>query len=191
MKLAEILEKNPIWNYTIPKGSRGTDKNTIHSYVDHFYEEHFLPYKDKPISLLEVGISNGDCLFLWNEYFTNNTQIVGLDVYDYRSKELREHSKIKSYIVKDAYDVNFISTIPNFDIIIDDGPHTLESQCFFLEHYLQKVNPGGTLIIEDVADPAHFEIFKNIIGDRYSNYKCVDLRSVKNRFDDLMFVVNK
>jgi len=37
-----------------------------------------------------------------------------------------------------------------FDIVIDDGPHTLEPQKAFIELYHKLVIPGGYLIVEDV-----------------------------------------
>jgi spermidine synthase len=37
-----------------------------------------------------------------------------------------------------------------FDIIIDDGPHTWESQEWFFENYYDLLNEGGVLLCEDI-----------------------------------------
>ena len=37
------------------------------------------------------------------------------------------------------------------DILIDDGPHTLQSHQKLLELYLPKMNKGGYVIIEDIS----------------------------------------
>ena len=44
----------------------------------------------------------------------------------------------------------FVSKLNNFDIIIDDGPHSLESQLKFIDLYYPKTNLGGVVIIEDI-----------------------------------------
>ena len=49
-----------------------TDKNTDHSYIEHFYENAFLKYRDKNITLLEIGARTGSSCFLWNQYFKNS-----------------------------------------------------------------------------------------------------------------------
>lgn len=189
MKLSEILELQTDNWVCKREGTQGTDKNTTHSYVEGFYEEAFKSYKDKPISILEIGIARGDSLLLWDSYFIHNTLIFGLDNHDQRRSEVVEHSKIKSFIV-DAYQQSIPERLPNFDIIIDDGPHSEESQCFAINHYLPKVNVGGMFIIEDIQKESSIEVFKNILPNKYKD-KCkfVDLRSIKHRYDDMMFVV--
>jgi hypothetical protein len=60
-------------------GFSETDKNTDHSYIEHFYENAFLKYKDKNITLLEIGARTGASCFLWNQYFKNGI-IYGIDI---------------------------------------------------------------------------------------------------------------
>ena len=74
LSLVEILEK-----YDLSNPLCGTDKMSVHCYIEQFYEEKFAKYKDLPISLLELGISNGACFKLWREYFVNAENIIGVD----------------------------------------------------------------------------------------------------------------
>lgn len=188
MKLKEILEKNDNW-VCKKEGNQGTDKNTTHSYIDGFYEEALEQYKDKPVSVLEIGIARGDSLLLWDSYFKESKLILGLDNHEQRRSEVKEHNKIKSFIVN-AYDVSIVNQLPNFDIIIDDGPHSEESQCFSIEYYLSKLNPGGIFVIEDIQKESSIEVFRSILPDKYKERcKFIDLRPIKNRYDDMMFVV--
>lgn len=188
MNLQEILNNNIHWNAPI-QGGPGTDKNTGHSYISHFYEEAFLPYKDKKISLLEIGIARGDSLLLWNEYFQNSDTIVGLDNHDQISLAVRNHQKIKK-IFANAYSKEIADMLPSFDIIIDDGPHSITSQCISIELYLPKVNPGGIFIIEDIQSNEHIDVLKNMLPENLkNNCSFIDLRNIKNRKDDMMFVV--
>ena len=39
----------------------------------------------------------------------------------------------------------------SLDIVIDDGPHTIESQIYFAANYSDLVKTGGLLIVEDIA----------------------------------------
>jgi hypothetical protein len=188
MKLQEILTENKHWNAP-PQGGPGTDKNTAHSYVSGFYEDAFSSYKDKEISILEIGIARGDSLLLWDQYFKNSKLIYGLDNHDQLSLEVRNHPKLKK-IFANAYTEQIANMLPSFDIIIDDGPHSLDSQCQSISLYLPKLNPGGIFVIEDIQSESYIEIFKNLIPEKYRKCcKFVDLRSIKNRADDMMFVV--
>jgi hypothetical protein len=107
--------------------------------VSNFYENAFAKYKELPISLLEIGIARGYSLLLWNKYFINNITICGVDNYNMTSIEVQNNDKIKK-IFADAYDSNTANILPSFDVIIDDGPHTLESQEKAIQLYLPKVN---------------------------------------------------
>ena len=189
MKLQEILKLNNHWNAP-ESGGPGTDKNTAHSYISHFYEDAFLTYRENPISLLEIGIARGDSLLLWDKYFINNTFICGLDNYEMISLEVRNHPKIKK-LFTDAYSQHVANMLPSFDIIIDDGPHSLESQQKSIELYLSKVNPGGIFIIEDIQQENSIDILKSVVPEKFKSYcQFIDLRSIKTRRDDMMFVIN-
>lgn len=188
MKLQEILINNKHWNSPI-EGGPGTDKNTGHSYISGFYEEAFFPYKTKHISILEIGIARGDSLLLWNEYFKNSKLIYGLDNHNQLSSEVKSHSNL-NIIFNNAYTEQIANTLPTFDIIIDDGPHSLDSQYIAISLYLPKVNPGGIFIIEDVQSESYIETFKNLVPEKYKKYcEFIDLRKIKNRVDDMMFIV--
>ena len=84
-----------------------------------------------------------------------------------------------------------------FDIIIDDGPHDIESQIAGLDLYLQKVKKGGLYIIEDIQSFSFLhdlsEKVHSIFDPRYgTDYRIsfYDHRGTnRKRYDDLMMVV--
>ena len=90
-------------------------------------------------------------------------------------------------IVDDAYQEEVANKLPKFDIIIDDGPHTPESQSRCVEVYLSKLKKEGVLFIEDINVEWHIEtdnletqstiskILSNVPLDKYE-YKIHDLR---------------
>ena len=128
--LKQILKK---YNLNKSKNNFGTDKGDYKSYVDLFYEDYFLKYKNKKINLLEIGFRNGASLFLWSKYFTKGN-ILGLD--NGSDLLIKEKNYIKKWInqpnieirICDAYSKKISKTIKKkFDIIIDDGPHNFFS----------------------------------------------------------------
>lgn len=186
MKLIDILSQTKDLNN--PNHLIGTDKNTIHSYIDYFYESEFIKYKDKSINLLEIGMSSGGSLFLWRQYFAN-AKIYGLDIMDVLRPQYK-NLKNTEYIINNAYDINFMNSLPNFDIIIDDGPHSLDSQLFTLINYSKKLNPNGILIIEDIDNQNNLDILIHNIPQEYKDkFQVFDLRSIKNRYDDIILVL--
>lgn len=134
-----------------------SDKNSYHSYIEDVYEKNFAPYRNKKIKLLEIGVAHSGSIRLWNEYFTNG-EIYGIDDFSCgdetkrKSKDLinGEIPNIK-IICNNAYLDEVVLNLPKFDIIIDDGPHILDTQLKFIELYLPKLKSTGMMFIEDIV----------------------------------------
>jgi cephalosporin hydroxylase len=175
-----------------------TDKNTAHSYLD-TYEKLFFPIRKTASNILEVGIYWGGSIQLWRDYFPY-AQIYAVDIcsLDFIRKPsiLNDHN-ITLFTNTNGYDDTFIqSEFINknikFDMILDDGPHTIEGMINFIVKYLPLLSENGIMIIEDVQDFNWIEIFKQIVPNEYKKYiQVYDLRHIKNRYDDVLFVINK
>jgi len=179
-----------------------TDKNTTHSYLP-LYEQLLSSKKESAKNVLEVGIGdfgekNGGSIKLWRDYFTSAT-IYGLDIipYDRIIEELINDSRVILYTNTDAYNENFfknhfLSKNIKFDFMLDDGPHTIESMIQFIKLYSQVMTDDGILIIEDVQDISWLEILANEVPENLKKYiKAYDLRNIKNRYDDIVFTIDK
>jgi len=118
---------------------------------DNYYREYskmFAPFKDKPVRILEIGVQNGGSLHMWQEYFPNAEKIIGIDI-DQQCKRF-ESDKIEIYIGKQE-DKKFIDSIPGeFDIVIDDGGHTMKQQQSSFKFLFPRVKDGGLYVIEDL-----------------------------------------
>jgi hypothetical protein len=184
--LVDICKK-----YNLGHMEGGTDKESYHKYCSTFYDKEFIHYKDKPIKIFEIGVLKFGSLLLWNYYFTNpETLIYGTDLYDYGCFEkIKDLNRIK-FIMGNAYDNDFVNSLPEFDIIIDDGPHTKETQMQFLRLYLPKLKKDGLLIIEDVCYFNLITEYTNILPDPYFPV-IVDARKVSGIKDSLLFIVRK
>ena len=142
----------------ITENPYGTDKGDRKSYIDLFYEYHFSPYRHKKVSLLEIGVRHGASLRLWASYFHDAELIMGIDDGSdiSISQELpvqREWTEGGNICLKtgDAYGIAMSDKAGRkFDIIIDDGPHSLWSQKRFIKLYAPLLREGGIMIIEDL-----------------------------------------
>ena len=169
-----------------------TDKNTDHCYIDYIYEDLFLKLKDSTTAILEIGIYYGGSILLWQEYFST-ASVHGVDISHIDLSSYSVNDRIKTFC-DDAYSEKFINSIEDkfYDIIIDDGPHTLESMRIFVSKYLNKVKDSGYLILEDIQHISWIEDIKSHIDQSILNSVVLyDLRSIKNRYDDIVLVIQR
>lgn len=152
------------------------------SYVDR-YETLFSVYRNRSITILEIGIQNGGSLEVWSQYFKDATLIVGCDVNSLCSALTFDDSRV-TVVVADANSDDGVARIlansEQFDIIIDDGSHTssdiVGSFCRLVPH----LKPGGLYIVED----AHCSYWDKFGGGLFNPY------SAQNFFKTLSDVIN-
>jgi hypothetical protein len=153
--------------------NNSSDKEAYHKYISNFYSEKFSKFKNKNINILEIGILYGDSLKLWDDFFTD-AKIYGVDI---QNRVKHQYSDKVNLIFENAYSEDFLEKIKKnnlyFDIIIEDGPHTLDTQSFFLSRFSEilKKQQGSMLILEDVY-PREFEILKT----KFPEFSVIDLR---------------
>jgi hypothetical protein len=143
-----IINKPPTINFDTDKISHG-----------------FIPFYDKYFSkinecknVLEIGIYDGGSLKWLSSYFPDAT-IYGFDINKVNDID---SDKIKTFVVNqgDAGQLkSVISEINNeFDVIIDDGSHTMRHQQMTFGELFKSVKSGGYYVIEDLhtSSPNHF-----------------------------------
>lgn len=174
-----------------------TDKNTTHSYLP-LYQNLLASKKETAKNVLEIGIDRGGSIQLWSDFFVN-ANVYGLDIIHIDSvwEDIKNKKNIILYTSSDAYnDIFFITKILNkkikFDFMLDDGPHTLESMLQFIRLYSQVIADDGILIIEDVQCWEWTEHLKNAVPNELKPFiKIYDLTRNKNRYDDIVFTIDK
>lgn len=176
MKLHEIYEK-------YQKPEHHGDKGTTHSYIGE-YERLLKGYKNNS-TVLEIGLYDGLSLQMWAEYFVDS-KVIGIDINlsPSLSNLLREEYNI---IIGDATNDRILESIKDemFDVIIDDGSHTLIDQLNSFELLKNKMNKGGIYIIEDVDNlDSTLSVYESV----HDNIEVIDNRHIKNRFDDVLIV---
>ena len=174
-----------------------TDKNTLHSYLP-LYQNLLISKQQTAKNVLEVGIANGGSIKLWSDFFTN-ANVYGLDIMNMDNvwEGIKNNEKIILHTSTDAYNTDFFNT--HFlnknikcDFMLDDGPHSLESMKQFIKLYSQIMTDDGILIIEDVQSWDWIDILINEVPENLKQFiKVYDLRPNKNRYDDIVFTIDK
>ncbi len=125
----------------------------IHKWMHYFdiYERHFKPFRYQSPRILEIGVSHGGSLDLWQEWFGPGAHITGVDI-DPRVKALAKRDiEIR---VGDQGDPNFLGKLADndgpFDIVIDDGSHRPAHQLLTLQKLWPAMNTNGEYLVEDL-----------------------------------------
>ena len=156
------------------------------------------PLQNSAKNVLEVGICDGGSIRLWHDYFVN-AHVYGLDVIEKPREtwfDIVNQPRITLFS-QNAYDSDFVTREfldkgLKFDMILDDGPHTLESMIMFVTLYSQVLSDTGLLVVEDVQDYGWIEILKNCVPERLKPFIEVhDLRPNKGRYDDIVFTIRQ
>lgn len=126
--------------------------NLLHKWDHYFeiYDFHFKDYINKEIVILEIGVSQGGSIELWKKFFGSNLKYYGIDINP-KCLEL-EQENVKIFIGSQE-DKSFlkevIDKIPDLDILIDDGGHSMKQQITSFEILFSKIKNGGIYLCED------------------------------------------
>lgn len=182
----------------------------INNCLGHDYAElydKFLVNK-KINKLLEIGVSFGSSIKMWDEYFNGLCEIYGIDINEKRFKKenlINENVKIlignqnsTSFLEK-----NFKNKI--FDLIIDDGSHRMKDQQISFKYLFHKLNKNGIYVIEDLhtskdsnffdknPETTTLELLKNLKSGNiiYNNYiSRNELLEIKNNIKNIYIYEN-
>ena len=119
-----------------------------HNYLP-LYWRHFRDLRETARRVLEIGVSSGDSLRLWEEFFPNAT-IYGVDI----DPECRQHASERIEVITgDQGDPDFLASLPgDLDVVIDDGSHRVAHQILGVQKLLPRVCDGGVYVVEDLED---------------------------------------
>ena len=187
-----------------------TDKNTVHSYLP-LYQALLERKKETAKNVLEVGIFYGGSIRLWKDFFTSAT-VHGVDIVTKEEAHARftppvpieevwtnieNEDRIVLHTSCNAYDEDFfkerfLDLGLKFDFVLDDGPNSLDSMKAFIRLYSQLLTDDGILIIEDVQFWPWIDLLKEVVPEHLKPFiKTYDLRRIKNRYDDIVFTIDK
>jgi hypothetical protein len=114
------------------------------------YDRHLAPYRGRPVRVLEIGVYRGGGLDLLRSYLGPEAYIVGVDVDESARASVGGRYPIE---IGDQADDAFLRRVAAdhgpFDVVIDDGGHTMRQQVCSLEALFPLMTDDGTYLVED------------------------------------------
>jgi len=135
------------------------------------YEALWADRRDKPVSLLEIGVQNGGSLEIWSRYFPNAVSLIGCDINPHCAGLRYADPRINIVIGDANNDATWgrISAIqPSFDIIIDDGSHRSSDVIKAFGRYFPRLKDGGVFVVEDLYH-SYWRQFEGGLFDPFSS----------------------
>jgi hypothetical protein len=132
-----------------------TDKSSAwHNYTP-VYDKQFAHLQHKPIKFLEIGFCKGASAHMWDQYFTAATKLHFLDIDPTAYNYVQGLSARCELDMVDQSNINalnqFIAKVGGeFDIIIDDGGHTMHQQITSFRVLFPQLKSKGIYVIEDL-----------------------------------------
>jgi FkbM family methyltransferase len=127
--------------------------NAIHKWLHYFdiYDLYFRKYRNKEISILEIGIYQGGSLKMWRDYFGPKAKIYAIDINPLCKQFETETIKIFIGSQDDRDFLKYIKNqIPKVDILIDDGGHEMHQQIVTFEEMYNHIKHDGIYLCEDL-----------------------------------------
>lgn len=142
------LASNPLFaQFLAKKGGLVVDKWPHYFEI---YDRHLSRWRGTPVRVLEIGTFRGGGLDLLREYLGPHATLVGMDI-DPIAVEVA--SARHTVVLGDQTDPDQLLSVADrfgpFDVVIDDGGHTMEQQIASITTLLPLVTEGGVYIVED------------------------------------------
>jgi hypothetical protein len=126
---------------------------SIHKWTHYFpiYEKFFGMWRNKSITFLEIGVSRGGSLQMWQRYFGPLARIIGIDI----DPACKEHESPGVFVrIGDQSDPVFLQTlIDEFgppDIVLDDGSHMMRHVRSTFQFLYPLLPKNGIYLVEDL-----------------------------------------
>lgn len=177
-------------HYGSDKVVDGRKDRVCHNYSP-FYFQLFNVIREQRLNLLEVGIGRsplgipGPSLKAWRDFF-ESSMIFGADI---KPKLMFEEPRIRTHVCDhmDGHSLEQLKqSVPEMDIIIEDGLHTLEGNLIVLAHLWPILRNGGIYVIEDVK-PSSIETLKVFCR----SFGKTEVKEFGGKYDDTVIVIWK
>jgi Methyltransferase domain len=136
-----------------------TDHRICQKWAHYFriYERFFAQFRGSDdFRMMEIGISQGGSLDMWRAYFGATALIVGVDI-DSRCRVYEDGRTVVR--IGSQEDPRFLRELAQefheFDLVLDDGGHTMTQQTMAFEFLYPTVRPGGVYMVEDCHTSYH------------------------------------
>lgn len=158
-----VEESKPINNSILDEIAikHKSDKSSrFHNYAVK-YDRILSPFKDSFLSVLEIGVAQGQSIKMWTDYFTKAI-IHGADIAP-ASKVCESYSdRVKFHLIDQRSEAQLksLEQFSPFDLIVDDGDHFWMEQILTFNTLFPYVRSGGIYIVEDTTT-SYWEYYNN------------------------------
>jgi len=117
------------------------------------YERYITKYRNKPVTLVEIGVQGGGSIQMWRKFLGDSAKIIGIDIDPAVKDHEPFYDENTKIIVADQgspeFWDEFLKEHPEIDILIDDGGHEMRQQIVTFEKVFPHITKGGVFICED------------------------------------------
>jgi hypothetical protein len=143
----KALSTNPLYAFFTANRSGYPLDKWIHYFS--IYDRHLSRYRGLPVRVLEIGVYRGGGLEMLRHYLGPDAKLVGVDI----DEVARAAAGGYEVELGDQADPAFLQRVSEkhgpFDIVIDDGGHTMNQQIVSVETLFPMLQVGGTYLVED------------------------------------------
>ncbi len=136
------------------------------------YNRIFNEYRNRNVSILELGVQNGGSLEIWANYFPKAHKLVGCDI-DSNCSLLRYDDPRITVVFGDANtdktQAEILKHSPIFDLTIDDASHRSSDIIKSFNRYFPRLANDGIYIVEDL----HCSYWQEFEGGLYDPFSAI------------------
>ncbi len=125
----------------------------VHKWIHYLeaYEHHLSRFRNRPVRMIEIGVSQGGSLEMWRDYFGPDATILGIDIDPECANRVTAPNLVR---VGSQDDPEFLRRVVEEmgppDIILDDGSHVSRHQLASFDTLFPLLSDGGIYAIEDL-----------------------------------------
>jgi len=139
---------NPLFAYWTANRSGTPIDKWIHYFP--VWERHLTRFRGMPAQVLEIGVYRGGGLDLLRSFLGPDARLTGVDIDEGARAAAGDRHAIE---IGDQADPDFLRKVAAdhgpFDIVIDDGGHTMRQQVVAVETLFPLMADGGVYLVED------------------------------------------
>lgn len=144
----QAAANDPLYSFFSANRSAAILDKWVHYFP--IYTRHLERFRGRPVRALEIGVYRGGGLAMLSHYLGPQARLVGLDIDEAAVHAVRGRFPV---VLGDQSDPDVLRTLHDehgpFDIVIDDGGHTMEQQIVTAETLFPLLNDGGVFVVED------------------------------------------
>lgn len=172
------LTDDPLYSYFVANRAGLLVDKWVHYFP--IYTRHLSRYRGTSPRVLEIGVYRGGSMGMWTRFFGEGVHLVGLDIDPVAIAAAKGRYSVALGDQSDPEQLRRIAEEHGpFDVVIDDGGHTMDQQIVSAETLFPYVTDGGAYLVED----CHTSYWDSYGGGR--GREGTFMEWVKTRLDDI------